>query len=97
MISPRKIITHEKLPTWRIDKSIPLALVTTMILQLFGFIYWAGRLSVRFENLEQMKMEQEEKIASLSRMTLNIERSLNKIEDKMEIIASNWGVDAQYK
>lgn len=82
--------TKETGPRWKIDKTIPLALVAATAVQLFGFIYWAGRLSMRFENLEEVKERQEEKIESLSRTTLNIERSLGKIESKMELVLERY-------
>lgn len=39
-------------PRWHVGKEIPLAMITALVLQTFGVIWWAATLSTKVDNLK---------------------------------------------
>jgi hypothetical protein len=50
--SDHEVRTYEG--EWHLDKRVPIALITTLCIQMGLFIWWAGRLSERVDNLERI-------------------------------------------
>jgi len=46
-------------PVWRLDKRIPISLITAILLQTFGGIWWARGVSsaIEYTTLTQVKLE----------------------------------------
>lgn len=72
---------------WRLDRQVPLALIVTLLLQAAGGFMWAGRASVRIDDLKHRVDAQAtmaERLARLEEQAALTRESLNRIDDKLE-------------
>ena len=75
---------------WTLDKRVPLALILTLAVQFFGFVYYMGTLSVRMTQLEiavekrdadaERLTRLEEKLSAIGNVLLRIETRMDKQE-----------------
>lgn len=72
---------------FRLERSIPLALVVALAIQTAGALIWTGRAGARIEALEQRIESQAsvaERLARLEEQSLANRAALERIEQKLE-------------
>lgn len=70
---------------WKIDKSIPIALIFTLVIQAVGFGAWVGTLAQRVAGVEEKLSSRDVEIAKSAKMEANIDQifqMLARIEER---------------
>lgn len=96
-------IAHPKV--WTIDKSIPLALIVTIVLQGGIGVWWASNLSTRTETMEKLVAALQEaqrlrderaaaELRSISERTVRLEVGMEAQRSMLEQVARRLDVSA---
>ena len=73
--------------SWKIDKSIPVAVIVTLIAQAVLIGAWVGTISQRLSGVEEKLKSRDVEIAKSAKMEANIEqiyRMLARIEEQIK-------------
>jgi regulatory protein YycI of two-component signal transduction system YycFG len=73
---------------WEIDKRIPIATVVIWMMHLASVIYFCGKISEKVANLEKDTNKHDLAIESLRLENFTIQKTLIKIEDKIDYLTS---------
>lgn len=75
---------------WHVDRRVPLALITTMIVQTGAIVWWAGNINNRVAQLEQDAPDSLRIVERVARVETHIETMkdyLRRIEVKLDRVA----------
>lgn len=75
---------------WQIDKRIPLAIIFTLMMQLFGALFWAAQLDARVMRMEQQSMSQRhlnERFARLEERLDNVKADTDSMKQLLANMA----------
>ncbi len=76
--------------SWRLDRSVPAALIVTVVIQFVGFVWWASSVNERVTALERDIKQSSALIERVTRVETRadgIYRQLEKIDRKLDRIA----------
>jgi hypothetical protein len=72
--------------SWHLDKRVPVALLTAILVQSAAFGFWVGGLAARVVHVEQWQSDNrsvDARLAVLEAQTAEIKRMLGRIEDRL--------------
>jgi len=73
-------------PRWHVGKEIPLAMITALVLQTFGVIWWAATLSTKVDNLkDQIAIMASQQISAVEARTLISSNSMANAEQSRRL------------
>ena len=79
----------DEISNWRIDKRIPIALLMTLILQIFAGLIWATQLNARVGTLENQAISTSnfgEKLARIDERLQGMKQYMEDIKHQIEIV-----------
>jgi hypothetical protein len=78
-------MTEPAQPKWKVDRTVPLAVIVTMALQTVGAVWWAATLSARVNQLETNQVSSE-RTGRIEEQVIRLREDLGDIKTDLKAL-----------